>query len=513
MERFVKRHRGRIVGILAGFDRVVFRGTLRSISYVRGLEIWLASRKVPYKEFGAWAEKLSRKIKDHGQEVARRLGRPWYYLESSRVSKEALARQVQQREGVPEGLICVIGCVEPCQTFALGWEESTGRLVLRRARRKCLHLYFYYQDREFGLMHVRIQTWLPFMIQVYVNGREWLAQQMERAGIGYQQRDNCFTWIEDLPRAQRMLDRWGERKWARLLHAWARRVNPWLDPRWGLSLRQYYWSIWEGEYATDVMFRDAASLAEIYPALTRHALEQFRSPDVLRFLGRRTDGRFRGEVQTQWLKREEGVRVKHRVEENSLKMYDKQGSILRVETTINNPRRFAVRRRVMRQGRPVWVWRWMRKGLADLRRRVQVSRAANARYLEALAVVGEPSPCHQILDPVSAPVQAGTRSYRPLRPISPEDSRLFEVLQRGEFLLHGFRNRDLRPYLLAEAPPETSARRRASARLTRSLRLLHAHGLIYRLCKSYTYRLTQRGHQVMTASLTIRNCNLALLAA
>jgi hypothetical protein len=159
----------------------------------------------------------------------------------------------------------------------------------------------------------------------------------------------------------------------------------------------------QGEYATDLMFRTSEALAEVYPALYRHAIDQFSSPQVLRFLGRRTNSGFNGEVCTTLQRRVEGVCVKHGVEEDSIKMYDKQGSMLRVETTLNNPQRFRVYRRLTRRGKRVKGWYPLRKGIVDLRRRVELSRAANARYLEALAVVGDSRPSHRLLDPVSRP--------------------------------------------------------------------------------------------------------------
>jgi len=192
-------------------------------------------------------------------------------------------------------------------------------------------------------------------------------------------------------------------------------------------------------------------------------------------------------------------------------MYDKQGSVLRVETTINYPQRFRVYRRVRRKARTLKGWYPLRKGIVDLRRRVELSRAANARYLEALAVVGEPRPSCQILDPVSRALKT-PRPYRALRPISPEDSRLFAVLLRGEFHLQGARNRDLRVHLGPPGQPPPPQPNPA-ARVTRQLRLLRAHGLIYRVGRTYYYRPTQKGYEVMNTALKFRQTDLALLAA
>lgn len=514
MERFLERHQARITGVLSGFDRLLFRGTLRSISYRNGMDIFLSSQRVLYKNFGAFVQRLSERLKEHAQTLARKQGRPFRYLSSPSVSKEEIARRIVEEDAMEEGLICVLSCVEPCKSYTIRRDREGKQLVLVPAERKCLHLYFYFLDRQFGLMHVRLQTWLPFTMQVCVNGREWLARQMDRAGIKYEQRDNCFTSIEDLPRAQRIFDRLTQRRWARFLNALARRVNPWIAPHSGLDLHGYYWSVRQGEYATDVMFEDAHSLRQIYPRLVDHAIQQFGCQDVLRFLGRRIQPRrFNGQVISDIQSRPEGVRIKHRVEENSIKMYDKQGSVLRIETTINNPRRFKVRRQTTRKGQRRMGWLPMRKGVADMARRVEISRAANERYLEALSVVGRPLPTRELLDPLSSRIVRRGRPYRALRPLAPQDAELFRVVMSGKFLIQGFRNRDLREHLDLDTQKDPSARRRASARTTRRLRLLRAHRLIRKVSGTRYYRVTEKGHHVMTTALRLREIDVEKLAA
>jgi hypothetical protein len=507
MKRFLERHSSRINGTLSGFDRVLFRGTLRSIAHVSGLEVFLYSQRVLFKDFSAYVTSLSERVIEQAKENASKLGRPYQYLPSARESKEELAVQIRERDNIKAGLICVFACVEPCQSFDLKRDRATKHLQLVSKERKCLHLYFYYQDREFGLMHVRLQTWLPFTIQVCLNGREWLARQLDRAGITYTKRDNCFTYIADLKRAQQLMDRLTTRNWGRFLDALAQRVNPWIHPRTGLDVRSYYWSVRQGEYATDVMFRSAAKLAEIYPLLLRHAMFQFGSEEVMRFLQRRTDQRFAGEASSDLQRRLEGIRVKHRVEENSIKMYDKQGSVLRIETTINNPRRFRVYRSGTTRGKIVKKWLPMRKGIADIRRRVELSHAANERYLDALAVVGLETPSYRLLDRVNHAVKKVRRQYRALRPISPDDAGLFQAILHGQHSLQGFRNRDLRK-TLGDADP-----RKSSARVSRLLALLRAHKLIYKVFKTNYYRITRKGHQVMATALKFRQPHIALLAA
>jgi hypothetical protein len=417
---------------------------------------------------------------------------------------------IQQRDGITEGLICVFTCVEPCQTYEVRRNRETKRVELRPAERKCLHIYYYFADSEFGLMHVRLQTWLPMTIQVCINGHEYLARQLDRHGIGYEQRDNCFVDIDNIERAQELMDQLTHKRWEKLLTRLAKQVNPWILGSNGLNLFGYYWSVRQGEYATDVMFRSKSDLQAVYPSLYKHAMQHFSCKDVLRFLGRRTNSRFNGEVKTHLAEREEGVRIKHWVEENSIKMYDKQGCVLRIETTINNPRRFKVRRRTTRKGNVRMGWLPLRRGIAGMTRRVEISRAANERYLEALAVVGQKAPTHEILDPVQRRVTHRGRPYRALRPLSQQEVALFAALQRGEHNIQGFRNADLRQ-ILYPSDNNKKRRRQAAGRVTRWLRLLRAHRLIKKVARTHYYRITNKGHQLMTAAKMLRQLDLAVV--
>lgn len=499
MERFVTRHQDRIAGILTGFDRMRFRGTLRSISNWKGLGIWLNQRHVWLKDFGRYAEQLSHQVMAHGRLFAEERGRPFEYLSSWRISKEDRARAIAERDGITDGLIAVFSCVEGCRSFTVRGNRQRRRLELVPGERRCAHLYFYFWDHDFGLMHVRLQTWLPFTLHITLNGREWLGQQLRRLGSHFAQVDNCIFNLDDPALAQQLLAQLDTRPWARVLRAFAHRVNPLLQ---GHGVRPYYWSLDESEYATDILFCDRPSLQAVYPALVAHAFQHFHPPDVLRFLGRRHGGRSTGEVTTRVQRRIEGVRVKHWVEENSLKMYDKLGQVLRVETTLNQPRRFKVYRATARGTRRHWVR--MRKGIADIPRRVELSRAANARYLDALSVVGVPTPVATILDPVARRRTVEGRPYRPLRPIAPDESALFARMLDGRILLDGLCATDLRRALCRIEPADSRSRQRLTGRISRLLRLYRAHGLIAKITKSRRYRVTPRGHEIMSTALRCR---------
>jgi hypothetical protein len=514
VNEFVAAHEGDVMGVLEGFDRVVFRGTLSSICYPQGMGAFIGSLKVLYKDYGRFAQGLSERLKKHAQQMARSARRPFVYVASPSASKERIARQIAVRDGINEGLICVLSCVEPCRTISIRHNARSRHLELVSQERRCLHLYFYYLDRTFGFMHVRLQTWLPMPIQVCINGREYLAKRMEQREIGFEQRENCFVRIDDLTRAQKLMDELERLNWLRVLNGFARKANLLLGDR-GLNLWGYYWTIRESEYATDVMFKDAARLKAIYPHLVDYAMKQLDSRDVMRFLGRRSNvRRFNGEVTSDIQVRVEGMRIKHRVEENSIKMYDKQGSVLRIETTLNNPKRMRVWRKVNRAGRPKMAWVAMRKGVADTRRRVASCRAANARYLQALASVSPASqPVHRTLDRVSDRVQSKNRWYRALQPVAPRDASLLAAVACGSFVLSGLSNRQLRQKLAMTEPADPQQRKRQASAVTRRLALLHAHGLITRIPQTRRWRVTSRGREVISVGQRVRDADIAKLAA
>jgi hypothetical protein len=185
-------------------------------------------------------------------------------------------------------------------------------------------------------------------------------------------------------------------------------------------------------------------------------------------------------------------------------MYDK-GSVLRVETVINQPEEFRVRRRVRRNGKWTHVWGPMRKGIAFLFRYQQVSAQSNARYLDALACVDDPTPAIRELDAITrAATTPNGRTARPFNPLSREDRTLFEVLLAGEYALHGFTNRDLRSKLGRTPFPFAKEPEKQPGQVTRLLRRLHAHGLIAKVPRSRRWRVSLGGRRLMASAIKLR---------
>ena len=365
---------------------------------------------------------------------------------------------------------------------------------------------------------MRLETWFPFDVHVVLNGREWLARQLDRLGIGYVRRDNCFIEIADMARAQKLLDRQPRQDWCSQLRRLLRRVHPLHAGFFRVSPVDYYWTAEQTEWATDVLFRDAAVMGELYQTLLRRGIDTFSSRDVLRFLGRPVPahggvhGKYQGVVQSDLKHRVEGVRIKHRAGRNTVKMYNKQPTVLRVETTINDARDLKSYRRKQNEptGKP--AWRPLRKSVADLARRAELSQASNERYLEALATITSETPLSRVTDKLCRPVEIGKRRYRALRPFELEDAKLLEVVSRGETLITGFRNRDVRAALYGTTPDDCE-RRRQAARVTRKFAMLRAHRLIKKIPHTHRYVLTSEGVTAITALLAARRVPLTRLTA
>jgi len=383
-------------------------------------------------------------------------------------------------------------------------------------------------------MHTRIQTWFPFNIQVALNGREWLSRQMNEAGVRYRQEGNCFVWIEDYEQAGKLLQQQLETNWPELLSGFARQLNPSHESIFERYPSSYYWTCYQSAWTTAIVFREEAFLKRLMPLLVRHGMLSFSSTDVMRYFGRRVNqsgeipAYFNGTLQTDLKRHPEGERVQYRLNGNSAKFYDQAysavGSVLRgAETTINTVRDFRVYRlaigtrqapayrydkasellRPRSEGGPDddLQWREMRKGIADLHRRAEVSQKTNERLLNALAKVDDTERVEELTAGIQKHSSWQGRRVRARRPWG-EDYALCQAILQGEFLINGFRNRDLQRLLYDHQAGSAQEQRSRSAAISRKLCMLRAHGLLQKVPRSHRYHVTARGQSIWIAVLT-----------
>jgi hypothetical protein len=516
METFLGRFDDKVSGVLNGFDRVRFRGTKRLLAHVKGMMQYLWFVQVLLKDFSAYSKDKTSQLSVAIERRAEAMNTPVQYVNSSKQSKEQTALELAKKKRRRDGLIAVLSCVEPCQTYRVGGNRQTKKLELHLENGKCLHYYHYYLDPKLGLTYTRLQSWFPFTMHIGINGREWLTRQMKAAGIRYVKRDNCFPWVSDFPAAQELLNEQLQTDWPKLLEELASRHNPLHETLLETKV-PYYWSVQESEWATDFAFQDARELAALYPSFLRHGIEALKSGDVLRFLGHKvpTHGkpnrRFQGEVTTSLKDRPEGTRIKHQVNTNSLKMYDKQESVLRLETLLIDTSDYKVYRPKEGDEEGEKQWRRLRKGTADLHRRAEVSQKSNERYAASLATVETKTPLSELTKDLGQPALWRGRRMRALNPLAPDDVALLEVVMRGENLLNGFRNRDVRKHLYGENEENVKEKRRQTTAVTRKLQMLRAHGLVAKVSRTHRYEITAKGKEQIAAWLAARDANTATL--
>ena len=494
LSRFVSKFTSLIVAVLSCFDRVIFKGHL-ALAAPGQLELVVDGvLKVRRSDFlKTVAPQYSDRLVAHAQAWAKKAGRIYMYR-TGQFRKDQWAQNLIRNQGIFEGLVGILCTQETCPSFALVPGPKRPQLVSRPRQQRVL--YYYFLDPQFGLIHVRLQTWLPFTIQVYVNGHEWLAQQMVGRKLGFVQQHNAFTQLDDPAQAQHLADRFARLDWPKILDRWARQVNPLLNDM--LTGYPVHWVVDQAEYATDLLFKSRAALAGLYRALLDYAVRTFTPKDILGFLGRKWDRRFDGEVHTHYEdERWFGTRIKHRMKSNWLKMYDKFGLILRVETVINSPKEFWVyRTQWHRDGTSSAGYYPMTKSVASLADYQEQALACNRRYLEALAVVDDPAPAYPELRQLTEPKVVEGRSYAGFNPARREDVRLFKAVLDGDHIARGFRNADIREPLFGRLLKPIQ-RRRASAAVGRLLKRLHVRHLVAKIPRTRRWRVTEHGRHLL----------------
>jgi hypothetical protein len=486
-----ERHAKHIAGVLSCYDRVIVQGTLPVFCYADGMTAYLTKRGIRIFHFTEFAKPLTDAIKANAEELAAASGLQIDYVRKKNFRKEDKIKAVLKDRGSHPGLVWIFSALEPCTTYQPWHDKRTGRTYLRPDDGKCLHYYFYFVDEELGLCYVRVPTWCPFRLQFYCNGHNWLARQLERHKISYRLLDNAFSHIGDFAAAQKLADGWDPAHLHRKLDEFAARYCPVLEQ----IEERYHWSLGEAEYSTDIVFHRQAELQAIYGHLIRTAIHTVKPEDIATFLGKKLSANYQDEMGNRYNVRIEGTRVRHSMGMASIKMYDKFGHILRIETTAKDVTFFKHYRKVeQHNGIAVMKFAAMRKHIYSLGPLRELLLAANRRYLEFLSAIDDPSNGIDKLNKITRTVHQETRSYRGFNFFDQQDEALFLALARGEFTISGVQNKALR----ARFPQYNSGQ------MSRILRRLRTHGLIKKATHCYKYYLTVLGKQVVALGLKLK---------
>jgi len=486
-----ERYAPQIAGVLSCWDRILLFGTLPKICFAEGMTSYLYEHKIRIFDYPRFAEPFRNTLRENAERLAVENGIEIEFLRKRNIRKEDRVKAVLAKRGDHPGLVCILSAMEPCSTYKPWHNKNTGKTYLLPDDGKCLHYYFYFIDEDLGLGYVRVPTWLPCRLQVYFNGHSWLAGVLRKRQIEFQLMDNAFVEIADWGRAQQIADGLEVKRLHRRLDEMARRFCP-IHRDLGVA---YHWSVDQCEYATDIVFRRQAELGAIYGNLTRTAIHTVKPDNIATFLGRKLSTQYEGEVGNRFNIRIEGTRIKHTMGPVSLKLYDKFGLILRIETTVNDLTFFKHYREVEhRDGAKETKWASMQKTIYSLPALREILEAANRRYLEFLSAIEDPRNGRDKLDKLSQTVQNEGRSYPGFNLFDSDDEALFSAIARGEFNISGMQNKALRRFL-----PDKN-----SGQVSRLLKRLRVHGLIKKVGHTYKYYLTRFGKAVITTGLKLR---------
>jgi hypothetical protein len=495
MTLLTEKYASKIRGVLSCFDRVVIAGTIPEICHSDAMSSHLRSKGIRIFDYTRFAEPLRDEIRFQAERLAEDNGLEIEFIRKKDFRKERRIKKIIAKRGDHPGLVHIFSALEACPSFKPWHDKKTGKTFLRGTESKCVHYYFYIILEDLGLCYLRVPTWAPFRLQFYFNGHHHLASLLRRKGFSYRLLENGFVEMEDFAKAQQLSDNLQVKVLHRRLDQLAKMFCP--------VIRHfpsgYHWTLMQAEFATDVVFKYQSDLRPLYETIIHTAIHAVKPQQVATFLGRKLHGTYQGEIGNDFHTRIEGTRIKHHMGPVSIKMYDKLGMILRIETTVNDVSFFKHYRKVEhRDG--TWEMKdaSMKKSIYSLPVLRELMEAANRRYLEFVSVIEDPTVGIKNLEKISKPILDGERSYRGFNLFDSEDLELFEGIIRGEFNIRGFQNRSLRAILLGKTGHQIS----------RIFKRLRMHGLIKRVQRTYRYYLTRLGQKVIATALKLRTMSI-----
>jgi hypothetical protein len=488
-----ERYTDDIYGTISCYDRIIIKGTAGTFGYAGGMTSFFYQTENKIFDFANIFTPITEQIKSNIEEIAKVNGIKIEYIRKAGVfRKDDRIAEIVQERGCHEGLVHIFSAVEIAKTYKPWHDKESGKTFFKNDQTKCLHYYIYFIDRELGLCFFKVPTIAPFVTTIYFNGHNLLETKLKENSIEYNKQDNAFTFISDFEKAQKLSDNIKVEDIHNALDIFTSKYCP-LPPEWGLS---WNYTIQQVEYATDVVFKNSETLKPIYENIIKTAMHTVTPDDIANFLGKRFSVLFEGEAGSKYNKRILGTRIKHQMGEISVKVYDKFGSILRIEVTSNNVSKLKSFREVQkRDGTTETKMAPVKKSIYSLFVLTQIFKNATRRYLEFISSFDDPSDGLKKLDKVTEPVKENNRNYKGFNFFNKDDERILLAVADGKFTLKGLTNKELRILLPDKSPGQ----------LSRILKRLRLHGLIKKVGKTYKYYTTSLGKIVIAAGLSFKN--------
>lgn len=484
MELLTTTHSHSISGVISCFDRVIITGTLPQICHSQGMTSYLYSKGVRIFDYPRFAEPFKNALRANAEKLAQDNGIEIEFVAKSHIRKEDLVKKVLEKRGTHTGLVHIISAMEACGSYTPWHDKQSGKTFLKGSQSKCLHYYFYFIDPYLGYGYIRVPTWCPFKLQVYINGHNILANELEKQGMQYSMIDNAFDYIEDFSKAQEICDDTDIKK----IHKQLDQLAKTYCPVYSSFNQVYHWSIMQAEYATDIVFKKQEYLQSIYSELITTAIHTVKPDNIATFLGHKVDPKYQGEIGNNYNIRIEGSRIKHTMGNSSIKMYDKFSKILRIETITNNVSFFKHYREVEhRNGSISMQYASLKKNIYSLTLLALLFKASNKRYMEFISAFDNKEAGRKRLDKVTKSKQENNRKYKGFNLFCDADLSLLITVLRGEYNIFGFRNKDIRMRL-----PEFN-----TGKISRLIKRLKVFGLIKKAGRTYKYYLTKLGKELV----------------
>lgn len=499
----LEQNKEKINGVFGTFDRMIINGYLLNLCNYRHFLYYLIQNNIKLKDFDKFAEEQTKSLCNNIENYVKDNNCEINYLNSGKIDKDEFVRNIFDEKPNKKGLITALSTVEICNTMTVKANKESQKLEVTSRPTKCKHYYFYYNDEEFGFMYLKIQTWFPYNVQIYINGREYCSKLFDKNNIKYEMYNNSFSYIEDFDKAQELANSILNKKISDSFDGLVSNINNHLPNIERIFSHSYYWCIDQCEFATDINFKSRNDLSLFYKTLVETTYFTFSSEDIYSFFGRnvsRIHTFTNGEIVSDLRHRYQGYRIKFKINNNQIKMYDK-GNNLRIEVTINNPKDFKVLKTKTNDetGEMIETKEWtpMGKSIANLYRYVEISKSITKRYIEALPEIDvkEKTPISEI-EALSSSIIVNNRKYTGFNILSANTIKLLSIISNGNYLINGFTNKMIRVKYFNDSISQKDINK-----LTRIFAKLRAHGIIKKVTRKNKYYLTENGRKITNSIL------------
>jgi hypothetical protein len=495
--KFLEKYGPKIEGAISCFDRVIISGTLNKWGYSEGMFSYLMRNNIRIMDFPKFAKGYNEKIREKVEAAAKAEGIKIENIRKpGRFDKEEEIKKILSRTDKKEGIVHIYSSMEISGGYEGKYDHKNKKVSLHNITPRCLNYYIYFIDKVLGLCFVRIPTWIPFRIQFYFNGHNYLAYKLRKNKIDYKMNDNAFIEISGYQSVQKLSDDIR----AKDFHIWLDKIIERYIPFLEETGQSYRWTILQAEYSTDIIFREKEDLRLLYEELIINCIHSVKPENIATFFSRALAAQYKGEVGTRYNKQIQGTRIKHYMGANSIKMYDKASVVLRIETTVNDIYQFQTFRSVVtRSGEKVNKYAVMKRSIYSLYDLGKFCQSANSRYMDFISCFEENLQGEKNLLKISEKIYWKDRSYKGFNFFDSFDANVLIALDSGEFNINGFRNKSIRKKLQTDL---------SSSMVTRILKRLWLHGLIKKVKNSFKYYLTNLGKKVIAIALMLKEKNI-----